>query len=107
MPRLEIVQQRVYDYTGQGVSGHEAAEAQGHIGQYSKMTTLLIISLIISTQGLKRRKPPDHAGRSVDPIARGSETKGDGKNMQSAKALSESPEGQKHPSEPQAPQCHW
>ena len=86
MPRLEIVQQRVYDYTGQGVSGHEAAEAQGHIGQYSKMTTLLIISLIISTQGLKRIKPPDPAGRSVYPTARGRETKSDGKNVQLTKA---------------------
>ena len=40
----------------------------------------------------------DFAGRSVYPITRGREAKGDGKNMQSTKASSESPEGQRHPS---------
>ena len=40
----------------------------------------------------------DFAGRSVYPITRGRETKGDGKNRQSTKASSESPEGQRHPS---------
>ena len=51
-----------------------------------KMTTLLIISFIIPTQVLKRIKPPDPAGRSVYPTARGRETKSDGKNMQLTKA---------------------
>ena len=50
------------------------------------MTTLLIISFIIPTQVLKRIKPPDPAGRSVYPTARGRETKSDGKNMQLTKA---------------------
>ena len=38
----------------------------------------------------------DFAGRSVYPISRGRETEGDGKNIQSTEASSESPEGQRH-----------
>ena len=40
----------------------------------------------------------DFAGSSVYPITRGRETKGNGKNMQSTRASSESSEGQRHPS---------
>ena len=40
----------------------------------------------------------DFAGRSGYPITRGRETEGDGKNMQSTRASSESSEGQRHPS---------